>query len=66
MKQKLEETEANEQLKQAKGKRALVEVASVSHSELIDEINELPNIDKSLKFVIALLTLFQEIFLNQT
>ena len=49
MKQKLEETEANEQLKQAKGKRALVEVASVSHPELTDEINELPNIDNEPK-----------------
>ena len=66
MKQKLKEAEANEQLKQAKEKRALVEVTSVSHSELTDVMNELPNIDNEPKFVIALLTLSLEIFLNQT
>ena len=49
MKQKLEEAEANEQVKQAKEKRALVEVTSVSHSELTDVINELPNIDNEPK-----------------
>ena len=49
MKQKLEEPEANEQLKQAKEKRALVEVTSVSLSELTDVINELSNIDNEPK-----------------
>ena len=49
MKPKLEEAEANEQLKQAKEKRALVEVTSVSHWELADEMNELPNIDNEPK-----------------
>ena len=49
MKQKLEEAEANEQIKQAKEKRALVEVTSVSHSELADAMNELPNIDNEPK-----------------
>ena len=45
LKQKLKEAEANEHLKQAKEKHALVEVTSVSHSELKDVMNELPNID---------------------
>ena len=45
MKPKHEEAEANEQLKQAKEKRALVEVTSVSHSELAYVMNELPNIN---------------------
>ena len=49
MKEKLEEGEANEQLKQAKVKRALVEVTSVSHLELTDVINQLPNIDNEPK-----------------
>ena len=49
MKQKLEEAEANEQLKQTTEKRALVEVTPVSHSELTDVINELPNIDNEPK-----------------
>ena len=49
MKLKLKEAEANEQLKQAKEKHALVEVTSVSHSELADVINELPNIDNEPK-----------------
>ena len=49
MKQKLEEPEANEQLKQAKEKRALVEVTSVILSELTDVINELSNIDNEPK-----------------
>ena len=49
MKQKIEEVEANERLKQAKEKRALVEVTSVSHSELADVMNELPNIDNKPK-----------------
>ena len=45
MKQKLKEAEANEQLKQTKEKRSLVEVTSVSHLEITDVINKLPNID---------------------
>ena len=49
MKQKLEEAEVNEKLKQAKVKRALVEATSISHSELADVINELPNIDNEPK-----------------
>ena len=49
MKQNLEEPEANEQLKQAKEKRALVEVTSVILSELTDVINELSNIDNEPK-----------------
>ena len=49
MKQKIEEVEANEQLKQVKEKRTLVEVTSVSHSELTDVINELPNVDSEPK-----------------
>ena len=48
MKQKLEETEANEQLKQAKKKSVQVKVTPVSHSELT-VINELPNIDNEPK-----------------
>ena len=48
MKQKLEETEANEQLKQAKKKSVRVKVTPVSHSELT-VINELPNIDNEPK-----------------
>ena len=48
-KQKLKEAEDNEQLKQAKEKRALVEVTSVSQLELTDVINELPNIDNEPK-----------------
>ena len=48
-KQKLEEAEDNEQLKQAKEKRARVEVTSVSQLELTDVINELPNIDNEPK-----------------
>ena len=39
--------------------RKNVEVDSVSHSELTDAMNELPNIDNEPKFVIALLTLSQ-------
>ena len=46
---KLEEAEANEQLKQAKEKSALVEFTSFSHSELTDVRNELPNIDNKPK-----------------
>ena len=49
MKQKLEEVEANEQLKQAKEKLALVEVTSVSHSKPAHVMNELPNIDNEPK-----------------
>ena len=49
MKQKLKEVEADEKLKQAKEKLALVEVFPVSHSELTDVINELPSIDNELK-----------------
>ena len=49
MKKKLEEAEANEQLKQAKEKSALVEFTSFSHSELTDVRNELPNIDNEPK-----------------
>ena len=49
MRQKLEEAEANEQLKQAKEKRALAEMTSVSNSELTDVMNELPNIDNEPK-----------------
>ena len=70
MKQNFKEAEANEQLKKDKEKRALVEVTSISQSELTDVMNETRNIDAilimSLKFAIALLTLSQEIFLNQT
>ena len=70
MKQNFKEAEANEQLKKAKEKRALVEVTSISQSELTDVMNETRNIDAILimsqKFAIALLTLSQEIFLNQT
>ena len=40
MKQKLKEAEANEQLKQAKEKRAQVEVTPVSQSELTEVIND--------------------------
>ena len=39
MKQKLEEAEANGQLKQVKEKRALAEVTPVSHLELTDVRN---------------------------
>ena len=49
MKQKLEEVQANEKFKQAKEKHALVEVTPVSHSELRDLINELPNTDNEPK-----------------
>ena len=49
LKQKLKEVETNEHLKQAKEKRALVEVTSVSHLELQDVMNELPNIDNDPK-----------------
>ena len=49
MKQNIKEVEANERLKQAKEKRALVEVTSVSHSELADVMNEFPNIDNKPK-----------------
>ena len=45
IKQKLEEAEANEQLKQAKEKNATVEFTPVSHLEITDVINELPNVD---------------------
>ena len=36
---KLEEVQANKQLKQAKDKCALVEVTAVSHSKLTDELS---------------------------
>ena len=49
MKEKLKEVESNEQLKQANEKRALLEVTSVSNSELEDVMNELPNIDNEPK-----------------
>ena len=49
MKQKLEKAEANEQVKQAKEICALIEVISVSHSELADVMNDLPNIDNEPK-----------------
>ena len=49
MKQKLEEAEANEQLKQAKEKHTLADITSISQSELADLMNELPNIDKEPK-----------------
>ena len=49
IKQKLEEAEANEQLKQAKEKHALVEVTQVSHSDLEGAINELPNTNNEPK-----------------
>ena len=39
MKQKLEEVQANKQLKQAKDKRALAEITAVSHSKLRDELS---------------------------
>ena len=39
MKQKLEEVQANKQLKQAKDKRALAEVTAVSDSKLRDELS---------------------------
>ena len=49
MKKKLKEVESNEQLKQANEKRVLLEVTSVSNSELEDVMNELPNIDNEPK-----------------
>ena len=49
MKQKLEEAEANDQLKHARKKCALVEVTSISNLELADVMNELPNTDNEPK-----------------